>query len=189
MNWSAIWRPRASWVAGSMRWWSSGSWKEGGSRGQSKTEDHNPGLQEGKLCPVQGPDWKNLLWQGHRPNRGPGELVDFEGSPSARSRKVHPSAQEKKQMHINAWWGRGSKEDGAIAFPVVPSDRPRVNGHKLNYSKFHLNIRKNCGGDWMLEDVAQRGWRPSISGGSQNSAEFSPQQTTLAHCALSRGLD
>ena len=29
--------------------------------GQGKTEDQNPGLQEGKLCPVQGPNWKNPL--------------------------------------------------------------------------------------------------------------------------------
>lgn len=28
---------------------------------QGKTEDHNTECQEGKLCPVQRPDWKNPL--------------------------------------------------------------------------------------------------------------------------------
>lgn len=30
-------------------------------RAQGKTEDNNPGLQEGKLCPGQRPDFKNPL--------------------------------------------------------------------------------------------------------------------------------
>lgn len=37
----------------------------------------------------------------------------------------------------------GSKEDGARLFSEVPGDRTRSNRHKLIYSKFNLNIRKD----------------------------------------------
>ena len=37
----------------------------------------------------------------------------------------------------------GGQDDGARLFPVVPSDRTRGNGHKLEPGKLQLNPRKN----------------------------------------------
>ena len=37
----------------------------------------------------------------------------------------------------------GCNEDGAMLFPVVPSATSRVNEHKLEHRRFHLNIREH----------------------------------------------
>ena len=37
----------------------------------------------------------------------------------------------------------GYQEDRARLFSLVPSNRIRVNGHKLEHGKFQLNMRKN----------------------------------------------
>ena len=52
---------------------------------------------------------------------------------------------EKRRLRgsfINKHLKRGCEEDRARLFLVVPSDRTRGNGHKLQHRRSHLNIRQ-----------------------------------------------
>ena len=52
----------------------------------------------------------------------------------------------------------GSKVDGAKFFSVVPRNKTRGNGYKLEHKKFHLNTRKHfCAGAGALAQATQRG--------------------------------
>lgn len=68
-----------------------------GAGGKSKKQDCNPGLEEGRLWPVQGSAWKNPIGDSCGEQKDPGELVDFQRSLPPSSIVVHPNRHKTKQ--------------------------------------------------------------------------------------------
>lgn len=85
-NWSEMGKSEAAWAAGAMWWWSSGSW--GGTKAVSRTTT----LDFRRAHTILFRDlFIRTSWDiAHGEKRGPGKLVDIQGSPPPSSGKVHP---------------------------------------------------------------------------------------------------
>lgn len=80
-------------------------------------------------------------------------------------------------------------EDRPRLFSVMPTNRTRVNGHKLNYREFCLKTNKNiifyCKQNHnffivrMVEQVLWEGCGVSVSGDIQNKSGHGPEQSAL----------
>lgn len=69
-------------------------------------------------------------------------------------RKYYFLLQKERERLIHHWIeipdGREQRRQSQALFPVVPTNRTRVNGNKLKYMKLHLNTRMHCFGFFVL---------------------------------------
>jgi len=82
----------------------------------------------------------------------------------------------------------GCQEDGARLFPVVPSDRTRGNGHKLNQRKLQLKMRKIFFTLRVMEPWPRLPREVVESGDIQDPPGHSPVQPALGDPASAGGL-